>query len=116
MAGTLLVLGEEEFEVLGVVDSIENRENGTTGVTDWKLSVRTKHRYAADHGVLTDVLHALAKHHLVEDLSTTHSDHSSRPSISFRDSNSRGRRPTSHQARGAVCVAREKFHCDEVLG
>jgi hypothetical protein len=56
VTSTLLVLGKDEFEVLGVVNSIENGEHGTTGVTE-------------------DVLNTLAKHHLVEDLSTTHSNH-----------------------------------------
>jgi glyoxylate carboligase len=35
----VFVLGKDEFEVLGVVDSIENGENGTTRVTDCKYQV-----------------------------------------------------------------------------
>jgi hypothetical protein len=37
VAGTLLVLGKKEFEVLGVVDGVEHGKNGTTGVTDYKV-------------------------------------------------------------------------------
>jgi hypothetical protein len=39
VASTLFVLGKDEFEVLGVVDSIENGKNGTTGVADCKYQV-----------------------------------------------------------------------------
>jgi hypothetical protein len=33
----LLVSGKDEFEVFAVVDGVENGENGTAGVTDWKM-------------------------------------------------------------------------------
>jgi hypothetical protein len=34
MAGALLMPRKNEVEVLGVVDSVENGENGTAGVAD----------------------------------------------------------------------------------
>jgi hypothetical protein len=37
VTSTLLVLGEEEFEVLGIVDGVEHGKNGTTGVADYKV-------------------------------------------------------------------------------
>lgn len=69
--------------MLGVVDSIENGENSTTGVTDCTSNIRTGQLCNIKHEVLTDVLHTLAKHHLVEDLATTHSNHSLYQLISF---------------------------------
>lgn len=69
--------------MLGVVDSIENGENGTTGVTDCMSSIRIGKLCNIKYEILTDVLYALAKHHLVEDLSTTHSNHSMYQLISF---------------------------------
>jgi hypothetical protein len=35
VSGTLLVLGEDELEVLRVVDGIEDGENGATRVSDY---------------------------------------------------------------------------------
>ena len=83
VTSTLFVLGKKEIEVLGVVDSIENGENGTTGVTDCTSNIRTGQLCNIKHEILTDVLHTLAKHHLVEDLSTTHSNHSLFQPVSF---------------------------------
>jgi hypothetical protein len=34
VAGTLLVARKDEVEVFGIVDGIEDRENGTTGVAN----------------------------------------------------------------------------------
>jgi len=82
VTGTLFMLGKEEFEVLRVVDGIEHGENSTTGVTDYITSIRIGLLCNIMHRVLTDVLHTLAKHHLVEDFSTAHSNHSLYQSIS----------------------------------
>jgi hypothetical protein len=35
VAGALLVLGEDKVEVLGVVDGVEDGEDGAAGVADW---------------------------------------------------------------------------------
>lgn len=90
VTSTLFMLGKEELEVLRVVDSIENGENGTTGVTDCISSIRIGQLCNINHEILTDVLHTLAKHHLVEDLSTTHSNHSLYSSVSVFPSHHRG--------------------------
>lgn len=76
MACTLLVSRENEFEFLAVVDGIEDGENGTTGVANWRLLVSTSPTLADEAlaGPLTDVLDALPQHHLVEDLATILAD------------------------------------------
>ena len=53
MASTLLCAGEDKVKLLRVVDGIEHGQDGTAGVSK-------------------DVLHAVAEHHLVEDLATGH--------------------------------------------
>jgi hypothetical protein len=35
VTGTLFVLGEEEFEMLGVVNGVKDGKNSTTGVTNY---------------------------------------------------------------------------------
>lgn len=53
MSSTLLSTGEDKLKLLRVVDGIEHGQDGTAGVSK-------------------DVLDAVAKHHLVEDLTTGH--------------------------------------------
>lgn len=55
VAGALLVSGEHKVEVLGVVNSVKDGENGTTGVAE-------------------DGVDVVSQHHLVEDLSTGEAD------------------------------------------
>lgn len=55
VAGTLLVSREHKVEVLRVVNGVKDGENGSTGVTE-------------------DSVDVVSQHHLVEDLSSRHSD------------------------------------------
>lgn len=55
MPSALFVPRKNEFEVLGVVDGVEDGENGAPGITEYMLDI-------------------MAKHHFVKDLATGHSN------------------------------------------
>lgn len=61
---------EDEIKVLGVVDGVEDGQDGTTGITDYD-GVLVDSSAARKDMQLTDMLHSLPQHHLVEDLSSS---------------------------------------------
>jgi hypothetical protein len=73
VSSTLLVSGKNELKVLRVVDGIKNRENSSSRVSNCLRMSHISNIWS--WGIRTDVLHVMSQHHLVEDLSSGHSNH-----------------------------------------
>lgn len=73
MSSTLLMSWEDEIEVFRVIQGVKNGKNSSSWVTNCQyVSVcQLKNLLALAH---TNVLHILPQHHLMEDLSSSHSN------------------------------------------
>jgi hypothetical protein len=67
---------EDKFEIFRVVDSIENRENCATRVTDY---VRSAMPRAWGLKRPTDMFHALSEHHFVKYFASSFPNEAVRP-------------------------------------
>lgn len=80
MPGALFMFWEDKFEVFRVVNSIEDRENGATRITDYVGSAMPR---ALGLKIPTDMFHALSEHHFVKYFASSFADEAIRP-VSMR--------------------------------